>query len=133
MSGHGWVRPNPNGMKARCGGPAICPECRAEANPTADCPRAQTLPEETTEPASQERINAHILIVAGDRMASLLNWIIEEPDSGLGAEELSAIREAAKADLTWWESCVKLNGFKSPAGPGGFYRAREEATDASSV
>lgn len=76
--------------------------------------------------ASQERINAHILIVAGDRMASLLQWIIEEPDSGLVPEVLEAIRKAAAADLTWWENCVKLNGFKSPAGPGGFYRAREQ-------
>lgn len=71
---------------------------------------------------SQERINAHILVVAGDRMASLLQWIVEEPDSGLEPEVLAAIREAATADLTWWESCVKLNGFKSPAGPGGAYQ-----------
>lgn len=31
MSGHGHVTPNANGMKARCGGPAICPECAKEA------------------------------------------------------------------------------------------------------
>lgn len=29
-SGHGHVRPRPDGVKARCGGPAICPECRRE-------------------------------------------------------------------------------------------------------
>ena len=28
--GHGWVTPNPRGIKARCGGPAICQECRDE-------------------------------------------------------------------------------------------------------
>ena len=28
---HGWVYPLPNGAKARCGGPAICPECQREA------------------------------------------------------------------------------------------------------
>ena len=28
--GHGWVIPNPTGMKARCGGPALCSECKAE-------------------------------------------------------------------------------------------------------
>lgn len=33
MSGHGWVKPNPDGSKARCGGPAICPTCRSEAGP----------------------------------------------------------------------------------------------------
>lgn len=81
---------------------------------------------------SQERINAHILVVAGDRMASLLQWIIEEPDSGLVPEVLAAIRAAAAADLTWWESCAKLNGFKSPAGPAGFYRARRQKDDHAS-
>lgn len=38
MSGHGWVTPNPNGTRARCGGPAICRECQREAGrlPCAD-------------------------------------------------------------------------------------------------
>lgn len=27
---HGHVTPNPDGSKARCGGPAICPECQHE-------------------------------------------------------------------------------------------------------
>lgn len=31
MSGHGHVTPNPDGSKARCGGPAICGECAREA------------------------------------------------------------------------------------------------------
>ena len=29
--GHGWVRPRPDGAKAKCGGPAICRECATEA------------------------------------------------------------------------------------------------------
>jgi hypothetical protein len=28
--GHGHVRPHPKGLKARCGGPAICPQCAKE-------------------------------------------------------------------------------------------------------
>lgn len=28
--GHGWVIPNADGSKARCGGPAICSVCRRE-------------------------------------------------------------------------------------------------------
>lgn len=28
--GHGWVFPRPDGMKARCGGPAICSECATD-------------------------------------------------------------------------------------------------------
>lgn len=30
MSGHGHVVPNANGLKARCGGPAICSVCALE-------------------------------------------------------------------------------------------------------
>jgi hypothetical protein len=30
LSGHGHVTPNANGMKARCGAPGLCAECRAE-------------------------------------------------------------------------------------------------------
>lgn len=29
--GHGWVFPMPGGVKARCGGPAICPACAKDA------------------------------------------------------------------------------------------------------
>lgn len=29
--GHGHVTPNPDGTKARCGGPSICSECATEA------------------------------------------------------------------------------------------------------
>lgn len=29
--GHGWVTPNPDGSKTRCGGPALCHTCQAEA------------------------------------------------------------------------------------------------------
>lgn len=29
-SGHGHVRPRPDGLVARCGGPEICSECREE-------------------------------------------------------------------------------------------------------
>lgn len=31
MTGHGHVTPNPDGWKARCGGPAICAVCAGEA------------------------------------------------------------------------------------------------------
>jgi hypothetical protein len=29
-TGHGWVVPRDDGMKARCGGPALCPECKRD-------------------------------------------------------------------------------------------------------
>jgi hypothetical protein len=28
--GHGWVIPRQDGTKARCGGPAICDDCKSE-------------------------------------------------------------------------------------------------------
>lgn len=31
MAGHGWVIANPNGVKARCGGPNVCKQCAVEA------------------------------------------------------------------------------------------------------
>jgi len=30
MSGHGWVTPNADGSKAKCGGPGVCAECSTE-------------------------------------------------------------------------------------------------------
>jgi hypothetical protein len=36
MAGHGHVVPNPDGSKARCGGPAICSECAREAGARAN-------------------------------------------------------------------------------------------------
>lgn len=30
MAGHGWVNQNADGARARCGGPALCGECRDE-------------------------------------------------------------------------------------------------------
>lgn len=30
-SGHGWVFPHPQGIKARCGGPGMCAQCRRDA------------------------------------------------------------------------------------------------------
>ena len=30
MTGHGWVTPNPDGTKARCGGPGLCGQCAQE-------------------------------------------------------------------------------------------------------
>lgn len=36
IDGHGWVRPRPDGAKARCGGPAICRECAIDAAQMSD-------------------------------------------------------------------------------------------------
>lgn len=30
LAGHGWVTPNADGYRARCGGPSICPVCQRE-------------------------------------------------------------------------------------------------------
>jgi hypothetical protein len=30
MYNHGWVKPNPSGLVARCGGPALCSQCSRE-------------------------------------------------------------------------------------------------------
>lgn len=45
-NGHGYVTPNENGLKARCGGPALCRICQQEARelPKAEliCKRTET-------------------------------------------------------------------------------------------
>lgn len=33
---HGWVVPLPGGAKARCGGPALCPDCQKERGELVD-------------------------------------------------------------------------------------------------
>ena len=43
MSGHGHVTPNPDGSKARCGGPRICSQCAKEAA-ALKTPPATTMP-----------------------------------------------------------------------------------------
>lgn len=35
-TGHGHVRPRPDGVKARCGGPGMCPECTAKQKGTGE-------------------------------------------------------------------------------------------------
>jgi hypothetical protein len=30
--GHGWVHPHPAKIKARCGGPGMCPQCAEDLN-----------------------------------------------------------------------------------------------------
>lgn len=45
MQRHGWVVPLPGGVKARCGGPALCAQCRREKKAVLDswCPPANDL------------------------------------------------------------------------------------------
>lgn len=38
MSKHGWVKPLPQGAKARCGGPGMCGHCMAERIVARGCP-----------------------------------------------------------------------------------------------
>lgn len=49
MSGHGHVTPNPDGSKARCGGPALCGVCARELAVGRTVDRKQTCPRRMNE------------------------------------------------------------------------------------
>jgi hypothetical protein len=48
--GHGWVHPRPDGMRARCGGPRLCPRCAVEA-------------QQTIAPSEREALAQHLKIL----------------------------------------------------------------------
>jgi len=52
-TGHGWVNPRPDGMKARCGGPGMCRQCALE--------RAQKQAGYQTDPTWADKIVADAL------------------------------------------------------------------------
>ena len=64
-TGHGHVRPRPDGVKARCGGPGICAECSRDRAELRDDPllsaahgsgAAATPPQEPSSPSMRERL-----------------------------------------------------------------------------
>ena len=68
----------------------------------------------------QREAEMRVLIIIGDTLASRLQWIAEEPNSGLVPEVLDAIRESSKRDIDWWENAVARFGFprKQPRSQG---------------
>lgn len=47
-TGHGHVRPRPDGIRARCGGPKLCSECAHEERELAGLAQPTPTPELTT-------------------------------------------------------------------------------------
>lgn len=56
-SGHGHVVPRPDGMKARCGGPALCPVCRKEAKEAGIDVTEFERPKEQKEPPREKTLS----------------------------------------------------------------------------
>jgi hypothetical protein len=70
MSGHGHVTPNPDGSRARCGGPGMCKVCSLESaalkarehaavTPTVSKPESVALTEADVRRIVAEMINSH--------------------------------------------------------------------------
>ncbi len=86
-SGHGWVYPRPDGVKARCGGPAICTAC-AEDQRALDAAGefAQgTLDSQYTDPTSVlalmlEAMKGQLLIVLVNRLGGKIDIPVAEID-----------------------------------------------------
>lgn len=52
---HGHVTPNPDGSKARCGGPALCSKCAQELAEKERLDKSKPMPDVTT-PAPKDRM-----------------------------------------------------------------------------
>lgn len=59
MAGHGHVTPNPDGSKARCGGPRICNQCALEAAAQRETPKQQDEMGAVLEVALSAAMNAY--------------------------------------------------------------------------
>lgn len=84
--GHGHVNPRDDGLKARCGGPSICPYCAGELSEKVSA-SAQVLSRETMDAIQNEAVRAHLKhqefsmlsprYSAGDRLAILVEEVGE--------------------------------------------------------
>lgn len=84
-TGHGWVRPRPDGVKARCGGPNMCAVCAREF--------FQQLPKVWKTYQRKDQIDArpyvpgedlsHVSVSPADRLRSTLDggFIARNPDN----------------------------------------------------
>ena len=86
-TGHGHVWPRPDGVKARCGGPKMCPECARDY-------AAFHSPPMTPEQTKDERAFAW-LIETGDHMY----WTGRRADmTSFTSDHMDAVRFARKED-----------------------------------
>jgi hypothetical protein len=77
VSGHGWVKPNPDGSRARCGGPAICPACALEAGQ-----QLATQHRATTEPNDPDvHVDWHMLPAEWEELRAVLTGELDPADS----------------------------------------------------
>lgn len=110
---HGHVRPNPDGSKARCGGPGLCQVCSAEAaqyirpavdasavpenaDPVSVDPLAEIGPQEQ----AQRRLEAlladpHPIVLDGDRKAMVITYLMEMLGGDPWQEAISAVELTA--------------------------------------
>jgi hypothetical protein len=63
---------------------------------------------------SQEEIDRLVIVTAGDTLARHLEWIIDEPTSGLTPDVIDSIKQSAREDLAWWDNVLKVSGYASP-------------------
>ena len=64
------------------------------------------------EELADTRAHEHVLVIVGDMLARHLEWMIEEPTTGLVPEVLDAIKERAKRDVAQWRSAITNAGFR---------------------
>jgi hypothetical protein len=91
-TGHGWVVPRDDGMKARCGGPGLCAECRRER---ASLPMA---PEpEDSEAAWADWFDVQHVI------GSKVDLLLEEAQDGHSDQFMAAVTASLIEHLAEWQ------------------------------
>lgn len=88
---------------------------RALEQMTAENARLEAEVARLREELAETRAHEHVLVIVGDMLARRLEWMIEEPTSGLDAEVLDAIKERAARDTEQWMAAITNAGFKRPA------------------
>lgn len=58
--------------------------------------------------------DAWLMATLGDQLARHLEWLIEEPNSGLIPEVLDAVKASAARDVQQWKNGYKQCGFVRP-------------------
>lgn len=109
MSGHGWVTPNPDGTKARCGGPALCPECAVEAGRQAGMAASAIAALETREASARAALSVvglHLTWAYGF-------WVITDKP---GDNSETAIHYQSLDDVEAYVAALDHAMFRTPAG-----------------
>lgn len=133
MSGHGWVTPNPDGSKARCGGLGICIICmRERTTPPPSPTAAEQAADEYLTPVRIAQLAEHHPSGLVRALARAATPVPEQAQpAGVTDEQIEAIREISMhrhPTTQGWESGIRAAlAATHPVPPAGAVDAAEDA------